>query len=401
MMSYAQNRTARAAAPMDLDPISGHRLGGRHAAAGRFGGRHTALRLGRWLAGSTPYAGALIAIGGLLTVLAYAVGGNDIAERAGTLLNDGSLTRPGTWAALMIQTGASTLLLLAPVAGGYVAYGIADRQGILPGVIGGVVAMVSIGGFLGGIVAGVIAGAVTVLVRRFTGRLAGRGAVAMALVPTVSTAVTAATVFVVIGPRVAALANLLWDRLPPLTGGSAAVCGLVLGLMVGADLSGTISRVAVAFAATGVQVAPNNLNFTIMATVTAAGMVAPLALSLATGLSRGLFTPAERSYGKVAWLLGVAAVPEGAVPFALADPLRVLPATLAGGAVTGTLTMTFGSTMTSSTGGFFAAAHLGKPMLFTTALAAGVLVAAAVAITLKSLWRPMEEASSPRCRLGA
>lgn len=377
-MPHAQNRTTRSAAPMDRDPISGHHLGGRHAG----------VRLGRWLAGSTPYAGALIAIGGLLTVLAYAVGGSDIAERVGTLLNDGSLTRPDTWAALMIQTGAAALLLLAPVVGGYVAYGIADRQGILPGVIGGVVAMVSIGGFLGGIVAGVIAGTVTVLVRRSTGKLARRGTVSMALVPTVTTAITAATVFVVVGPRVAALVDLLRDKLPPLTWGSAAVCGLVLGLMVGADLSGTISRAAVAFAATGVQVAPNSLNFTIMATVTAAAMVAPLALSLATVARRGLFTPAERSYAKVAWLFGAAAVPEGAAPFALADPLRVLPATLAGGAVTGTLTMTFGSTMTSSTGGFFAAGHLGKPLLFATALAAGVLVTAAVVVALKSLRHP-------------
>jgi fructose-specific phosphotransferase system IIC component len=377
-MSYAQNRTTRAAAPMDRDPISGHHLGGRHAGA----------RLGRWLAGSTPYAGALVAIGGLLTVLSYAAGGHDIAERVGTLLNDGALSRPDTWAALMIQAGASALLLLAPVVGGYVAYGIADRQGILPGVIGGVVAMVSIGGFVGGIVAGVVAGTVTVLVRRFTGRLAGRGTVAMALVPTVTTAVTTAVVFVAVGPRVTALADLLRDKLPPLTWGSAAVCGLVLGLMVGADLSGAISRTAVSFAVTGVQVAPNSLNFTIMATVTAAGMVAPLALSLATGLRRGLFTPAERSYGKVAWLFGAAAVPEGAVPFALADPLRVLPATLAGGAVTGTLTMTFGSTMTSSTGGFLAAGHLGRPLLFATALAAGVLVTAAVVVALKSLRRP-------------
>ncbi|MEU0883885.1 fructose-specific PTS transporter subunit EIIC [Lentzea sp. NPDC005914] len=383
-MSHPENRTTRTAVPMDRDPVSGDQLVDRPVG----------VRFARWLAGNTTYIGTLVAIGGLLTVLAYAVGGPEIGTNAGTLLNDGPLTQADSWAALMLQTGASALLLLTPVVGGYVAHGIAGRHGILPGAIGGVVAMVSIGGFLGGVIAGVVAGTVTVLLRRATGRLAQRGTVTMALVPAVATAITTALIFELAGPRVSDLVDALHNALPPLTWGNATVLGLVLGLLVNADLSGTISKAAIAFAATGVQVAPNSLNFKIMATVMAAGMVAPLALSLATVVRGRVFTPAERSYGKVSWLFGAAFIPEGAVPFALADPLRVLPATLAGGAVTGILTMTFGSTMTTSTGGVFAIGKLGSPLLFAGAVAAGVLVTAGVVVVLKSLRRAVPAETS-------
>ncbi|MFD5594156.1 fructose-specific PTS transporter subunit EIIC [Streptomyces griseorubiginosus] len=388
-MSHPENRTTCTALPMDRDPISGNHLGDRSIV----------VRFGRWLAGSTHYAGALVAIGGLLTFLAYAVGGVEVAANAGTLLNDGPLTQADSWAALMIQTGASALLMLTPVVGGYVAYGIAGRQGILPGAIGGVVAMVSIGGFLGGITAGVLAGVTTAVARRISGRLAPRGTVSIALVPAVATAVTAAVIFELVGPRVSALVDALHNALPPLTWGSGTVLGLVLGLLVTADLSGAISKAAIAFAATGVQVAPNSLNFTIMATVMAAGMVPPMALSLATLVRGSVFTPAERSYGKVSWLFGAAFIPEGAVPFALADPLRVLPATLAGGAATGTLTMTFGSTMTSTIGGVFAIGHLGSPLLFAGAVAVGVLVTAGTVVGLKSLRRAVPAETDARAAI--
>jgi len=385
-MSHTRKRTTRTEAPMDRDPISGDHLGGRPVA----------VRFGRWLVGSTTYLGALVAIGGLLTVLAYAVGGTGVASNAGTLLNDGPLTQADSWAALTLQTGTSALLLLTPVVGGYVAYGIAGRQGILPGAISGVVAMVSIGGVLGGILSGVLAGTTTVLLQRATGRLPQRDAVTMALVPALATAVTAAVIFEFIGPRVSSLVDALHDALPPLTWGNAAVLGLVLGLMVGSDPSGTISKAAIAFAATGIQVAPNSLNFKIMATVMAAGMVPPLALSLATLVRGRLFTPTERSYGKVSWLFGAAFIPEGAAPFALADPLRVLPATLAGSAVTGTLTMTFGSKMTDSIGGVFAIGKLSSPLLFAAAVAAGVLVTTGAVIALKSLRRAVPAKTNAR-----
>lgn len=365
-------------APMDRDAAPGTRIG---------------VRLGRWLAAGMPYIGGLAAVGGLLTVLAYAVGGAGIALTAPTLLNDGSWAQSDTWAALMLKTGASAMALLPPLIGGYVAHGMAGRRAMVPGAVGGVVAMSFQGGFLGGLVAGLVAGATARGVQRLAERTPrARGVVATAAVPLLSTVVTTGVVFVAVGPRVASLVVWLNNQLTPLTWDNALLCGVLLGLMVCSDLSGALSRAAIAFAATGTQTAPNPLNFTIMATVVAAAMVPPIALSLATLVRRSLFTPAERTYGKAAWLLGAAFVPEGAIPFAAADPLRVVPASMAGGAVTGALAMTFGTTLPVSDGGVFAADQLGKPTLFLLAVAAGVLVTTAAVLLLKGfLGRPAEE----------
>jgi fructose-specific phosphotransferase system IIC component len=147
-------------------------------------------------------------------------------------------------------------------------------------------------------------------------------------------------------------------------------------------------KIAYAYAIGGIQsYSPTADHMTFMAVAMAAGMAPTLGLSLATAVRRRLFTEAERNYGKVAWLLGLAPVPAAGVPFVLRDPLRVIPATMAGGAVTGVLTMTFGSTMAVPFGGAFAADQLGKPLLFVVAVVAGALVTAAVTVALKSLRR--------------
>ncbi|MFF7843181.1 fructose-specific PTS transporter subunit EIIC [Streptomyces ossamyceticus] len=372
-MNHPGNRTTVvSAAPMD------------HA-SDRSG--HIGIRIGGWLASSTPYMAPLAAVGGLLTVLAFVISGPDITATMSALLNDGSWTEPGTWAALLLQTGASALGLFAPVVAGYVAYGMAGLPALAPGLLGGIVAMNFRCGFLGGLIAGLIAGSVTMLVQRVTVPSALRAMTTMAIGPLVSATVTTAVVVVFVGPQISELAQWLNHELPPLTWGSSIVCGLVLGLMVSSDISGTISKAAVGFAVTGVETAPNSLNFTIMATVVAAGMVPPLSLALATVVRGSLFSPAERTYGKTAWLFGAAFVPEGAIPFAVADPLRVIPASMAGGAVTGALTMTFGSTLTFPYGGVFAAGHFGRPLLFVAAVAVGVLVTTGLVLVLKSLRR--------------
>jgi hypothetical protein len=161
------------------------------------------------------------------------------------------------------------------------------------------------------------------------------------------------------------------------------------GLMASSDLGGLITKTAFTFGA--VQLSgpdPSKftpLNMTVMAAVVAAGMVPPLAMTLATVVRRGLFTEAERRYGRVSWLFGAAFIPESAAPFALADPLRVIPASMAGGAVTGTLVMQLCSTISYPRGGVFVADRLGEPLLFAAAVAAGVITAAALTIGLKSL----------------
>ncbi|WP_157968460.1 fructose-specific PTS transporter subunit EIIC [Streptomyces geranii] len=357
---------------------------------------HIGLRLAGWLVRGMPYIGSLTGVGGLLIVLSYVIGGPEISTRAAGLLNDGSWAHADTWAALLLKAGVSAMALLPPVVAGYLAYGMAGRQAMVAGAIGGVVGMSFNGGFLAGLFAGLVAGALAVAMERISLPLKLRGITSMLVIPLLAGVATVAVVFTLLAPQVNDLLAWLDNQLPPLTWGSAALCGMVLGLMVCFDLSGAISKTAITFAVTGVTVAPNSLNFTIMAAVVAAAMVPPLSLSLATVVRRSLFTEDERTYGKVAWLFGAAFVPEGAIPFAVADPLRVLPAGMAGGAVTGALTMTFGSTMKATDGGLFSAGHLGKPLLFVAAVAAGVLVTTTILIVLKSMRGPIAPAEESK-----
>ncbi|WP_416980520.1 hypothetical protein [Streptomyces sp. T028] len=181
--------------------------------------------------------------------------------------------------------------------------------------------------------------------------------------------------------------------------------GLVLGLAISCDLGGAVYKIAFGYALAGVDTyTPTPDHLTFMATVLAAAMAPSLGMSLATLARRRLFTESERQYGKVAWLLSMAASPQGAVPFALRDPLRVIPACMAGGSVAGVLVMTFGSTMAVPYGGFLASDKLGKPLLMVAAVAAGALVTALVTVALKSIGHaeaPAKSASTVRARTKA
>lgn len=346
-------------------------------------------RPGQWLTAGTPHIAMLTALGGLLVVLAFAIGGWGITETSSQLLGGGfAWTQPGSWAAALLTGGNHTLDIVGLAIAGYVAYRIAGRAAVIPGLIGGVAAMSISPGYLGGLAAGVLAGAATWGLQRITVPAALRPAMISAVIPLAATVATTLTLFGLAGPRLAWLQDTLYNWLVHLEFTSPLTLGLVLGLMVCADLGGPISKIAAGYAIAGIdQGQPTTVHLTFMAVVMAAGMVPALGMSLATVARTKLFTPAERHYGKVSWLLGITSIPQGGIPFALADPLRVIPACLAGGAVTGVLTMTFGATMAVPYGGVFAAGQLGQPLLFAVAVAAGAVVTAATAIALKILPR--------------
>ncbi len=144
---------------------------------------------------------------------------------------------------------------------------------------------------------------------------------------------------------------------------------------------------AYAFAVGGLA-NPNEGSLKVMAAVMAAGMVPPLAMALATTVRGRLFTKAERENGKAAWVLGASFITEGAIPFAAADPLRVIPSAMAGGAVTGALSMAFGCTLRAPHGGIFVVPLIGQPLLYLLAIAAGTGVSTALVILLKGLRKP-------------
>ena len=187
----------------------------------------------------------------------------------------------------------------------------------------------------------------------------------------------------------AAINTGMQDVLNNMSGGSAVLLGAVLGLMMAFDMGGPLNKAAYTFATAGLTSAAlastDAPQIKIMAAVMLAGMTPPLALALATVLRPHLFTPAERENGKAAWALGISFITEGAIPFAAADPLRVIPSIMAGSAVTGAIAMATDVTLKAPHGGIFVTFAVGHVLWFFIALIVGMVVSAALVIALKSM----------------
>ncbi|MGA5160251.1 PTS fructose transporter subunit IIABC [Streptomyces pseudogriseolus] len=350
-------------------------------------------RLRRWLMSGVSYMVPFVAAGGLLIALGFAIGGYEINE-APSVMDHFVWTQVGSWGALLFQTGGVAFGFLVPVLAGYIAYGMADRPGLVPGFVGGAISLTINAGFLGGLAAGLIAGGVVLAIQKVNIPAALRGIMPVVVIPLISSAVVGFLMFVVIGKPIAEAQKGMTDWLGGLTGTNAVLLGALLGLMMCFDLGGPVNKVAYTFATAGIAVAdPGDSAMKIMAAVMAAGMVPPLAMALATTVRGRLFNRAERENGKAAWVLGASFISEGAIPFAAADPLRVIPASMAGGAVTGALSMAFGATLRAPHGGIFVVPLIGNPLLYLVAIAAGVGVTTALVIVLKGLRRTTEPAA--------
>ncbi|MCH6160798.1 PTS fructose transporter subunit IIABC [Streptomyces marispadix] len=340
-------------------------------------------RLRKWLMTGVSYMVPFVAAGGLLIAISFAVGGYGIAD-AKSVADHFLWTELQSWAALFNQIGQLAFSFLVPVLAGYIAYGMADRPGLVPGFVGGAVAVEIEAGFLGGLVAGLLAGALVSGVRRVAVPRVLRGIMPVVVIPLLSSAVVGTLMFVLIGKPVATAQKAMTDWLGSLTGANAVLLGLLIGLMMCFDLGGPVNKVAYTFATGGIATSdPGNGSLTIMAAAMAAGMVPPLGMALATVVRGRLFTTAERENGKAAWVLGASFITEGAIPFAAADPLRVIPSSMAGGAVTGALTMTFGSTLRAPHGGVFVVPLIGSPLQYLVAIAAGTAVTTGLVVLLK------------------
>ncbi|MGX1222540.1 PTS fructose transporter subunit IIABC [Streptomyces ambofaciens] len=346
-------------------------------------------KLRKWLMSGVSYMVPFVAAGGLLIALGFAIGGYEI-NKAPSVMDHFAWTQADSWAALLFQIGGVAFAFLVPVLAGYIAYGMADRPGLVPGFVGGSIALTINAGFLGGLAAGLISGAVVLAIQRVPIPKALRGIMPVVVIPLVSAAVVGFLMFVVIGKPIASAQSGMTDWLNGLSGANAVLLGALLGLMMCFDLGGPVNKVAYTFATAGIAVAsPSDSAMKIMAAVMAAGMVPPLAMALATTVRGRLFNAAERENGKAAWVLGASFISEGAIPFAAADPLRVIPASMAGGAVTGALSMAFGATLRAPHGGIFVVPLIGNPLLYLVAIAAGVCVTTALVIVLKGLRKPV------------
>jgi len=364
-------------------------------------GEHIGQKLKRALLTGVSYMIPFVAGGGLLIALGFLLGGYNITSVADKVVlanNFGNLPEGGLaiyLGAVLFKIGALSMGFLVPALAGYIAYAIADRPGIAPGFVAGAVSGFMGAGFLGGIVGGLLAGYMAHLIGTWQVPRWLRGLMPVVIIPLLASIFASGLMFLVLGGPIAGLTTALNSWLSGMTGASAVVLGIILGLMMCFDLGGPVNKVAYAFAVAGLSAgsATNQAPWQIMATVMAAGMVPPLAMALATVLDKKLFSLAERENGKAAWLLGASFISEGAIPFAAADPLRVIPASMVGGALTGALCMATGVTSQAPHGGIFVFFAIGNLVMFVISILAGTVVSALAVIALKR-WAVREPAAT-------
>ncbi|MGO2754989.1 MAG: PTS fructose transporter subunit IIC, partial [Brachybacterium alimentarium] len=348
-----------------------------------------------------------VAAGGLLMALGFLVAGFDVAFVAQDVATSFSLTslpdhqtyESATGAVQTERAGLALYLgavfftlgdlgmgFLVAALSGYIAFGLAGRPGIAPGFIGGAVSVAVGAGFLGGLITGLLAGLIALWFTTLTPPRWLAGLMPVVIIPLVTTFVVGGLMLLFLGRPLATLMTALQDGLTSMSGSSAILLGVIIGLMMCFDLGGPVNKAAYLFATAGLSQG-TEASFQIMAAVMAAGMVPPLAMALSTVVRRKLYSPVERENGTTAWLLGAAFISEGAIPFAAADPLRVIPSTMAGGAVTGALIMAFSVGSQAPHGGVFVVFAISPVWGFLLAILAGTLVAAAAVTVLKELGR--------------
>jgi fructose PTS system EIIBC or EIIC component len=351
-----------------------------------------------------------VAAGGLLIALGFLFAGYNIADTpAGetkSLGNIIALTNSLTnlpsgglaqyLGAVLFTLGGLAFGFLVPALAGYISFAIADRPGIAPGFTAGAVAVFVGAGFIGGIVGGVIAGFAALWISKINVPKWFRGLMPVVVMPLFASLTVGLLMFLLLGRPLAWVTTSLTNWLNGMSGTSAILLGIILGLMMCFDLGGPVNKAAYAFATAGLAAA-TTASFQIMAAVMAAGMVPPLAMALASTVRPGLFTEPERENGRAAWLLGACFISEGAIPFAAADPLRVIPSMMFGGAITGAIIMATDVTLRAPHGGFFVTFAMGNPLFFYVAVVAGTVAGAFAVMAAKQFKKsaPAQEEPAP------
>ncbi|MCW7648337.1 PTS fructose transporter subunit IIBC [Serratia bockelmannii] len=335
----------------------------------------------RHLLTGVSYMLPMVVAGGLCIALSF-VFGIKAFEVKGTLA-----------AALMQIGGGSAFALMVPVLAGFIAFSIADRPGLTPGLIGGMLAVSTGAGFLGGIIAGFLAGYVA---KGISSKLrlpqSMEALKPILIIPLVASLITGLIMIYVVGTPVAKIMEGLTHWLQSLGTANAVLLGAILGGMMCTDMGGPVNKAAYAF---GVALLSSSV-YAPMAAIMAAGMVPPLAMALATLLARRKFPKSEQEGGKAALVLGLCFITEGAIPFAARDPMRVLPCCIAGGALTGALSMAFGAKLMAPHGGLFVLlipGAISPVLLYLVAIAAGTLLAGVAYALLKRAEVPVTAAA--------
>lgn len=312
--------------------------------------------------------------GGILIALAFLFDTFDPANAK----NFGSGT---PLSAFLMKIGGASFGFMLPVLAGYIAMSIADRPGLVAGFVGGLLASQGGSGFLGALIAGFAAGYLVLLVKKLVSGLpqALEGTKPVLFYPVLGVLFIGIAITFIINPPVSALNEWLMNSLQTMGTTSRVLLGLVFGAMMSVDMGGPVNKAAYVIGTGALATG----EYGIMAAVMAGGMVPPLAIALCTTFFPSRFTEAERKSGITNYIMGLSFITEGAIPFAAADPIRVLPSCIIGAGTAGALSMFFECTLRAPHGGIFVVSTIGNPLLYLASIAIGSVVACIILAIVK------------------
>lgn len=317
-----------------------------------------------------------VVAGGIMLAVSVLLSGNASVPSEGILAD-------------IANIGITGLGLMVPILSGYIAFSMADRPGLAPGIIGGMIASNIGAGFIGGILSGILAGIVVTYLKKIKLSSSLRSLMPIFVIPLLGTMIVGGLMYWVIGQPIAAAMAGMTSWLESLGTGNLVILGLVLGAMIASDMGGPINKVAFSFGSamvgtidpvTGV---PSDTALAIMAGIGVAICVPPLAMGVATIIAPKKFTVEEKNSGKAALVMGLVGISEGAIPFAAADPIRVIPANIIGGAVGSAAAMALGAGNPAPWGGWIVAPVASNPLMYIAATLIGTAVAAVIVVLLK------------------
>uniref|UniRef100_UPI003FEDE3A0 PTS fructose transporter subunit IIABC n=1 Tax=Waltera intestinalis TaxID=2606635 RepID=UPI003FEDE3A0 len=319
--------------------------------------------------------------GGILIAIAFLIDGLNVdinALPADQRSNFGTIT---PIAAMFKNIGGVAFGLMLPVLAGFIGMAIGDRPALALGFVGGMLAANGKSGFLGALVAGFLAGYLIVGLRKICDKLpdAVEKLAPVLIYPVVGILIMGLAMNFVVEPIMGGINTGLNNFLSGMGDSSRVVLGLILGGMMAIDMGGPFNKAAYVFGTAAIAAG----NYDIMAAVMIGGMTPPCAIALATLLFKNKFTKEERDAGPTNFIMGLAFITEGAIPFAASDPLHVLPSCIIGSALAGALSMAFHCTLMAPHGGIFVFPVVGNALMYLVALAAGTVVSALLLGVLK------------------
>lgn len=283
--------------------------------------------------------------------------------------------------AFLMKIGGASFGFMLPVLAGYIAMSIADRPGLVAGFVGGLLANQGGSGFLGALIAGFAAGYLVLLVKKLVSGLPQslEGTKPVLFNPVLGVLFIGIAITFIINPPVSALNEWLMNSLQTMGTTSRVLLGLIFGAMMSVDMGGPVNKAAYVIGTGALATG----EYGIMAAVMAGGMVPPLAIALCTTFFPSRFTEAERKSGITNYIMGLSFITEGAIPFAAADPIRVLPSCIIGAGTAGALSMFFECTLRAPHGGIFVVPTIGNPLLYLASIAIGSVVACIILAIVK------------------